>query len=401
MQLNLQDFSEFSINCQCGESHKLSSKIVVGDIKNLKSNISDFLSGGKILLLLDASSVKIQRQIIDELQNYKIISIVCNNGFSVASLFSLSDDVRIIIGIGEENVAVLTRYFATVKNIKSVVVPLHISAVGLIEDKIKVDICLSPLDFDADSPSLIFIDYNLLNKNYILAESYGHIISKFITLLDLRISEIFTNRKYCKKLYSLSFSAIKNTLEVSPQNSENTEKLFDSNFLLNLCGKFGLSFGYETAFAQVINKKYGKSVWLYEYYSFLYLLEIYGVTFSLKSFKSFDLPDYLKLEKNASDFLGIDHFTLLKNINVPSFEIIEERKIIFEQNREKFLREIGAITTRLCDIQKDFESLNGEKASIPPSEFKKVFCLLSETNDRYSVPDLMRDFSLIECLQNF
>jgi hypothetical protein len=309
---------------------------------------------------------------------------------NVSSLFALPDDVRAVIGFGGAFVMNYARYFASVRKCCCMLVPATPSAEGLIQPYVKVNGRLYP----AAEPDIITVDGNLFFENN-FASTFSHLISKEITLFDLKLDSILSGRRFCSECFALAREAATiadNILSFGDRGL----KLFEADLKLALAFRFGLPQGSEVSMAKAMVKKTGADERICEFYSYRYLSKIYVEFYTDGFIDNLYVPDYLNIISAASSLCDIPSSELIKKLIIPTPEQNQAMSLLYMESKPYFLSEANKILNNLSKAEETYKKLDGTEIKFEPDYIKNLTFFLAEQNQLISVPALMRDFGLID-----
>ncbi len=392
--LSLEDFSKIEYKCTCGEHHSLRSEIVIRRLENGIKKIIEILPISKILLLCDEKYPLSNPQLIkDVLCDYEVITYLYKEGDDVKNVFSSCEDVGAVVVYGGETVMNVGRYFASVRNIFCVAVPVTTTAKGLINPlvKIKMD---REFTFPAKEPDLIIVDGKILNENGKFYEGFSTAVTKSITIIDNKINSIMTGKTCCKELVAFATQTLHSIKDILNDKSK-AISLFEANFKFAFCARENLFYGNERTMGKSLAYVFNESRNVAEFFAYQYLLQVYKIFFEDGFLLSEFTQDYVQRIANASKNTNKSLKSIIKNSNVPLNAEIQARYKLFEENKGIFLEEINNLLAEVKNVQEIYFKLGGKEIDFDNIKVKKVFYSIPELSKLVSVPVLMRDFGLI------
>ncbi len=251
--INFKELIESYANCECGQKHECDIKdIEIGS--GLVNHVGEILAKNnfpkKILLVADKNTLKASEGIVDSLKGYDITfkiydEIRVATMDDVKSVESLLDSgIEGVLAVGTGSIHDPSR-LACANNKK----PLCIFATAPSMDGFAsysapiVDGCFK-ITYPAKCPEIIIGDTKILAKSpaELKSAGFGDMISKYIAIIDWKVSHLLTGESYCEKVCNLTRFAVdyimKMADKVTLDDEETAGMIFESLLLTGIAMSF-------------------------------------------------------------------------------------------------------------------------------------------------------------------
>lgn len=418
---NVADLLGKEIKCSCGRTHKIATEKIVcsaGGIKELVS-ILKFYKVKKLIIVTAADIYKkISKPIVKTIKKagFKIAEHIFKGFFrpTIEKVEKLKDTAKecnadCILSIGSGCVTDCSKYISDRNEIPLVSVATAPSMDGylssnsvLFEDEIKTTI-------RTKTPNSIIFDSNIIctAPKRMIAASFGDVASKYLSVFDWQIANLFTGEYYCDTIARMSLGAAKLATKAGKQiiNGEKEgyinimEALIRSSVAMQLLKTTRCSSGGEHSTAHTIkmfntanNKKsfmHGEEVIL----SYWNIVEVYNEYFTNgkvtietnhEKLKASLISD-LKLPLNKASQLIEKLKSLKLKVNI---------KQVLEKNRSKFAEKIKKIKKSITECRDIYYKLSQEtngmrESDLTKEEIYKCISLAPLIKDRFVSLSLM------------
>lgn len=240
-------------NCSCGMKHECA----INDIRigsGLVYEVGNILKENnfpkKILVTADKNTIKAADGILDTLSDFEVSTYIYDN-LRVATM----DDVRLVedfidkgigavLAVGTGSIHDPARMACANKNI-----PLCLFATAPSMDGFAsysapiVDSCFK-ITYPAKCPEVIIGDTKILAKApaELKSAGFGDMISKYIAIIDWKVSALLTNESYCDRVCALTRFAVDNLMKmadkVTLEDEETAGAIFESLLLTGIAMSF-------------------------------------------------------------------------------------------------------------------------------------------------------------------
>ena len=196
----------------------LQTRVLFHSCGNAEQALRAVLPYGKIVLISDENcDYSMVAALRENLKNYRPVSVVLGKSDNFTGLFSLPDDIRAAVGIGERS-AFAARFFVTLRGGYSLVIPLSPSARGLFETSAPAD--TSWRGYPLRAADVVVADAGLMRPR--AAEALAETVFSALCAEDAEIDAVFSAERK-----EFGFRAAADLLaETDISENEGVESLF-------------------------------------------------------------------------------------------------------------------------------------------------------------------------------
>lgn len=418
---NVADMLGIDIKCTCGKTHKIETEKIVcseGGINELLPALKKY--NAKKIIIATASDIyeKVSKDIIEKVKNegFEITIHIFSEFFhpTLEKAENLKNrannfDADCILSIGSGCVTDCSKYVSAKNNIPHVSVATAPSMDGYlsVNSVLIVDNIKNPVHTKA--PNTIIFDSNIMQTapKRMIAAGFGDVASKFISIFDWQIANIFTGEFYCDTIARMTIGAANLAIKGSKQilNGEKegytniTEALIRSSVAMQLLDSTRCASGGEHSTAHVIgmynsanNLKefmHGEEVIL-AYWNITKVYKDYFQNRNITVDLNYENIKYL-LEKNLklSENQSIKLVDKLKNYQLP-----ENAQELLDDNRNKFIERIDYINSLIPECKNIYyklgDTINGmNEDDLSKEQIYSAFSLAPAIKERFVTLSLM------------
>lgn len=249
----MEIIKDFEAPCPCGHMHRTAIRDVqigsglvhsVGEILK-KNNFAE-----KLLLVADKNTLAAADGIAESLQGFSVEYKVYDN-IRVAEMKHIKELEDIIKGrdisilsVGTGSVNDPCRLAAANKNKKLCIFATAPSMDGFASYSSPIVKNGFKSSYPAKSPEVIIGDTKILADApaYLKSAGFGDMVSKYIALVDWKISSILTGEPYCERVAELTRSAVDKLMSMADRVNANDEETAGEIFKALLMTGIGMSF---------------------------------------------------------------------------------------------------------------------------------------------------------------
>ena len=240
-------------NCECGMEHECA----INDIQiasGLVNKVGEILDNNNfpknILLVADVDTLKASEGILESLKGYNVTQYVYDF-YRVATIDEvrkveefIDNGIEAVLGVGTGSVHDTCRQACANKN-----VPLCLFATAPSMDGFAsysaplVDGCFK-ITYPAKCPEVIIGDTKILAKAPVELKSagFGDMISKYVAIIDWKVSHLLTGESYCDRVCGLTRLAVDNIMKMADKvtldDEETAGTIFESLLLTGIAMSF-------------------------------------------------------------------------------------------------------------------------------------------------------------------
>lgn len=362
----------------------LSTKLEVCAMPCFHTQLKKMLPQGKVLILLhETVPLHIVKALQEQLHFYKQYLLFLEEKESCTAVFSLPDDIRMVIAIGKKAVKV-GRVFATLRGCYSVAIATDFETnfyfCKSIDSKhLFVETGIQNLDKNRAYPvtplSMILLDKSLLVDR---REGILKLANCTFAAIDIELDAMFRGEKQIK-----NFSLPK-------CDCEDILHLYFSSILESLTLLQFANFSYlnaQTLLEENLDKKFA---------FFCYFMERYQLFFQ-KNLRKYYVPNYILRFQYAMQYFG--KRISLDNIEVFTAEQSNKLFQIFESSRFTFIPYVQLLEKYCKKLQTVYSKLSRTKYKVTQEDlalFDKLYNISAESTNLYVPPLLEREFGLLD-----
>ncbi len=361
-----------------------STKLEICTMPCFRAHLKEILPEGKVLILLEESvPLELFKAVQEQVNCYRQYVLFLEEKENATALFSLPDDIRMVIALGKRAVKI-GRIFATLRRCYSVVIAIDFDSSEFFCTKIESNSFLVDSGFNSNESSeypvqpltLILVDTALLQDK---REGLLKLANCTLTAIDIELDALFRGEKNIKNYY------------LPKIDSENILELYFATILE------GLTITQFSNFAYLNTQKLLDNDDLDKKFAFCcYFIERYQLFFQ-KNLRKYYVPNYMLRFQYALQYFGKS--ITLENIEVFTAEKSKKIYDIFEQSRFMFIPYIKLLEVYSEKLQFLYNKLSARKVQITQTDkeyFAKLYNISAESTNLYLPPLLEREFGLLE-----
>ena len=249
----LKTIDSFKRACPCGVTHETTIKdIQIGS--GLVNSVGDILKKNgfpkNILLVADKNTLRAADGIAESLDgfsvSYKIYDDLrvaeIEHANEIGALIRGTDTAVLSVGTGSVNDP--CRLACAVENKKLCIFATAPSMDGFASYSSPIVASGFKSSYPAKSPEVIIGDTKILANapSELKSAGFGDMVSKYIGLIDWKVSTILTGETYCEKVAALTREAVDELMEMADKVTENDEYTAGKIFEALLKTGIGMSF---------------------------------------------------------------------------------------------------------------------------------------------------------------
>ncbi len=347
--------------------------------------LKQFIPCGKVAVFVDAEIdfLKIG-ELKQSLKGFKSYIAVLKKSENVAGLFSLPDDVRAVIAVGESTFHV-ARYFCTLRNAYCICLPEYADTKNLLDNNVTLNIGNSYALYPADIPDAVICDLDFI-KDY--GAAYCMLALCGVVFIDFQINSVFSGGAEISD-YGLLYNLAANV------DFKDKKGILDLYFKLLETDENTKLRAPSYVFYKLLNEKFNIDRAQAAYFSYCYLSARYKRFFDSAKPRTFFVPDYANRIRYAAKLSKTDERVLFLKNKVPTALRVDSLYDTFCSTRKTFSLKCDSVIAYFQKIKKVVFALGVKAPKIQSCVAANVFSASCELSDILSVPSLMRDFGLL------
>lgn len=391
-----------SMECECGETHALSSRIArraTGDIGEAALRLlpygravvfateEDWLScGGEISAALGNLPLEVCRFMVEE----------TDRASRFAPLFHLPEDVRCAVAVGAAALPA-ARYFCTLREVPYLFVPLSPRAEEVFFPLQKVRVGEKTQSLPARLPDEVVVTPLVLRASgRELAASYGRMASKLIALVDYRVYCACAGRTFCARCYDRAREALADVFSLAEDTpaAECAETLLSAELTFSASaaylGEPSLNYGGERCMADLLPAgDYGDRA----FRAACKLADVYASAFACEFSGTLAVPDYAGRRAQAAAISGLSE----KELALRAERALPRagKKGAFPGKLAPSAEELEKTRQTLAGAREVYAALGGAE-EYGEEEYRRAFLYAAELAERYNVLVFLRDAGIME-----
>lgn len=363
--------------------------IVFGALPEVAPLLRKYIPCGRVALIADGeANFTAVRKIQSSLKGFESFCVVAGGGESASGLFSLPDDVRAAVAVGN-GAFYAARYFCTLRGAYCIAVPDDAVLNSAFENPVPLKVAGKFSRYPADPPDAVFCDRRFI-RGY--AAAFGALSLCALAALDCEVHSVFAGGDDSSHFQRLFEGAIRldirneqkfqeNLLSLSAQysllRSELKRRTDTETFYALLCGRLQSERGAASLF------------------SYRYLCERYRHFFKFAEPRAFFVPDYPRRIRIAASYGGEDERALFLKNKVPTAKRTYDLAEVFGESRAVFANKAESIAVWSERVKSVLFSLGTGAPHFNAVCAHEAFSAAAELSDTLSVSSLMRDFGLL------
>ena len=335
------------------------------------------LPGGKVLLLADQANASLSAAIKADLAGFKVISVVYGEKDRPEGLFSLPDDVRGTVAVGERS-ALAARFFTTLRGGYCILLPVRASARGIFERSIET--CGEYPLCDADA---VIADELLMKTD---AAEIAECALSSLFAEDIDIDGAFTGRRK----EDAGYGQLRAAQKFLCAEEIGAKDLFNASACLALARACNFRFPAD-AFLSLLIQRSGKDRGACALETLLFFTKKYSYLFNDGHLRPFYVADYAARAQRAAETIGKRAFSL---IAVPSLRESFERERVFAESRRRFCDAMRLLSDFADAVKEKYYAAGGKRGAFGEDLLNELFSFSADLSPFLSVGALMRDFGV-------
>lgn len=362
----------------------LQTRVLFHSCANAEQALRAVLPYGKIVLISDENcDYAVAAALREKLKNYRPVSVVLGKTDNFTGLFSLPDDVRAAVGIGERS-AFAARFFVTLCGGYSLVIPLSPSARGLFEAVAPAG--TSWPGYPLRAADVVVADAALMRPR--AAEALAETAFSALCAEDTEIDAVFSSDRK-----EFGFRAAADLLaEADVGEDEGIERLFRASALNFLSMRGAPAFACIEAAEAFAGKTAAEGV---RFALFEYFVRRYVRLFAEGEPRLFYVPDYAARIERCAAWSGKSSEKLFKNVRVPTAAESFRRAEMFGECRKKLLTSALLLVAFAEKARGKYYAAGGARACLGERELCEAYERSAELTPLLSPPVLEREFGLL------
>lgn len=417
-ELSLNELLTADFGCDCGKKHSVNAEAFYGGFDAFESALKKSNAKGKILFICSRDTCSKYGEFIDNaIKNADCIpeTVIINRKFddsleNISCLFAMADDVC-LIAVLDCYLLGVANYFASVKNIPLIAMPLSADADDVLSTTASVVFKGKHEKISSAGYRYIIINENFLKNSSkeSCAVAFASLASAIVSLIDYRIRGTMVGERLCKNCYDLVRSCISGAINIFKNQPEDIPvKLLENKIKISVADIYTdgeiLSGSGESCVAKLLEPS-GKKHFSFserKLYAAYKLIDLYNIFFKYPHSNLLTLPDLAERAENYACLTGAKEYETLKNIKKRAFKAKEvDKKLNFVN--QKFYEETKKLAAMKDKLFSAYVKLGGDKdllENYSPDEIHKAVYYAPDTENSFSVLNLMRDTGVLELLKN-
>lgn len=376
----------------CSQSKNMrdeGAEIVFGELSGIAALLRAFIPCGRVALIADGEkNFSAVREIQSALKGFESFCMVVGEKESAIGLFSLPDDVRAAIAVGNGSFYA-ARYFCTLRGAYCIAVPDDATLSTAFESPVPLKVGGERSRYPADPPDAVYCDVQRM-RGY--AAAYGDLCLCALSSFDFEVHSVFAGGDLSSPYRRIFDRAIQ--LDYREEGAFKEELLSLSSQYRLLRQKNGRRTDTEVFCALMRDKLHcdGGAAALFSY---RYLCERYRHFFKSAVPRDYFVPDYPGRIHIAAAYAGEDERALFLKNRVPTAKRTYDLAEVYRESRTVFYHKAESAAVWSERIKSILFALGVKAPQIDAVRAHEAFSVSAELSDTLSVPSLMRDFGLL------
>lgn len=413
--LNLYGFQNLKYKCSCGELHELNVKYILakkGALASLNGILSEILPAMRVAVISSgANFISFGAQVQTSVDNraFNLINFIYDDDLKptiekASQLFSLPEDVKAVIALGNGSEAELAKYYACVMEIPFIIIAVTPELTGIFSDKVDLDLGEERAKFSVLPPYALIVDYDIIEKckpSY-TASAYGSLISCYLQLIDYKIAALSIGGEICKELYIMYRYCLERAAALKTSDRLKSE-LAEISVRISICRALscGAFNNYAIDAHTFILSRFSADVrkGFLDYCGFEKLIRIYKLFFNSENDFNVFIPNISKRAEKVKELTGLSELELLKSSELATIKLQKTREENIFALKADFAAEIECILEKLKNAEKLMSELikeSGQYHKYTAQEYRQAFLYLSEVAEGYTLPAFLRDMGILD-----
>lgn len=362
----------------------IATRVRFGDVSTVAQVLRSAVPYGKAVLIAEeGQGFALAGKLRGMLGEFRPVCVVLGGEDKPEGLFSLADDVRAAVGIGERG-ALAARFFATLRGGYSCAVPLLPYAGGIFEPT-------APARFGWGGYPLKAADFAVADGTLMLggfAEGLARISLAAVCAEDLAVDAVFSGER---KEFDLRTPA-RLALEAE-FSAEGAKNLFCASALVQLALRGAPAFAAPEAAAALQRKMHRPlpdcMLVLADYYS-----RRYSALFGAGRARAFFVPDYVRRVERCAEWTGAPQKKLFKNVRVPTAEESFRRAEVMGECHKKLHTSAQILSSYSAKLRARYCAVGGVLPALPKAVLAAAYECSAELTPLLCPPVLEREFGL-------
>ena len=363
----------------------LATRVRFCSVPALAQILREAVPYGKIVLISEeGEGFALAGRMRGSLAEFRPVSVVLGGEDKLEGLFSLADDVRAAVGIGERG-ALAARFFATLRGGYSCAVPLAPHAGGIFEQA-------APAGSGWGGYPLKAADFVVADGEKMLprfAEGLARLSPAAVCAEDLAVDAVFSGERK-----ELNFRTPAELALDAEHSAEGAKKLFCASALYCIAMRGAPAFACTEA-ARILQRRTLRS--LPDCLAALggYFAERYERFFAKGIARAFFVPDYVRRAELCAAWSGVPQQELFKNVRVPTAEESFRRAEQFEECRKKLHTSAQILAAYCRKLRAKYCAAGGELPALSKAELCTAYERSAELTPLLAPSVLEREFGLL------
>lgn len=351
----------------------IATKIFFESHAGIADRVRQFLPCGKVLLLADESEAKLMGRLRGCFAGFRVLCVLFGKTDKAAGLFSLPDDVRMVVAAGERSAAA-ARFFCTLRGAFCIVLPLSPTARGLF--------CRESTEgnYPVKEPDAVLFDEQIARADRALALAETALCA--VLADDTDIDAAFTGERR-EKGYSFL-----RTAESLCESAASPREIFAASTVYHLALR---EFSAYPAFifARLAKERFSLSEGAAAFHALRFFAAQHVQLFSAGKLRPYFVADYPARLERAAKAAGKEAFSALR---IPTAEECFSRAGIFSECREHFALAAGLTAHFVQSVSERYFLFGGAKEQFFAEGAEELYELAADLSPLYSVGAIERDF---------
>lgn len=379
--LSVPKMAGAAIKCACGRTHSMSGEIIYRPYEKAGEKLKELLVDYKLLYITDDPLKAGLSKSLGE----SVTTVVLGRGEDYSRLFAHSDGINCVAVYGGAEAMGAARYFATVRNIRSVALVSSADCAPLLKRTVMASVLGEKSLFPVNDFNFIFFDGKRIERSG-LDDIYITLASYALSAFEVRFDEVILGKSpVCEQIYELLYDAFLRLCGISGDYNP-VSSLFEQSFRINYCLREGFP-ATESSYIM------GELKAAEKYSAFEKLAEIYYVFFRYGKMRKYSAADYFSRMRAAAKIKRVSETDISRGCYIPTAEELDLFSSRFEACRGRFVAFADDLKRRKGQILNSYIYFGGTPSRADVG--LKIYTL-PETSGAYGIISLMRDFGLLE-----
>ena len=340
---------------------------------------------GKIVLISEeGEGFALAGRLRESLGEFRPVSVVLGGEDKLEGLFSLADDIRAAVGIGERG-ALAARFFATVRGGYSCAIPLAPCAGGIFEPTAADGSGWG--GYPLKAADFVVADGEQMFPRF--AEGLARLSPAAVGAEDLAVDAVFSGERK-----EFDFRTPAQLALEAEHSADGAKKLFCASALFSIAMRDSPAIACIEA-AHVLQRRTLRS--LSDCMAALcgYFAERYERFFAKGIARAFFVPDYVRRAELCAAWAKVPQKQLFKNVRVPTAEESFRRAELFGECRKKLHTSAEILAAYCRKLRAKYCAAGGGLPALSKAELSEAYERSAELAPLLAPPVLEREFGLL------